>query len=55
MMLAKRKGPCLPQDMLLAFRAASRECTHFDERTNTKPIIEFDEEKMTRWQKLTLF
>ena len=24
-MLAKRKGPCLPQDVLLAFRAADRE------------------------------
>ena len=37
MMLAKRRGPCLPQDMLMAFRAADRD----------RNEIEFDEEKMT--------
>ena len=44
-MLAKRRGPCLPQDMLMAFRAADRD----------RNEIEFDEEKMTKWQKLSLF
>ena len=45
MMLAKRRGPCLPQDMLTAFREANRD----------RNEIEFDEEKMTKWQKLSLF
>ena len=44
-MLAKRKGPCLLQDVLLAFRAAD----------HNRKEIEFDEENMTWSQKTSLF